>query len=162
MALFLLLLVPAGLVLPFVFAGRAVGVLSRAGGPQRAGGHAWLRTAGFAQAAIASGVYAWGLLHVTGAVMSAEDGGTNSVPLPPCRTAGWEQRAEAITGYRVEYVPLRFVCESDDLGDQAVSVPGYVNPVFFFLGLGAAVCFTVAALDSGSGRDQDGTRTPTK
>ncbi|MGO4458119.1 hypothetical protein AB4039_12555 [Streptomyces sp. M-16] len=152
MAFFLFLLVPAGLILPFVFAGRAVGVLARAGGPQRADSHAWLRTAGFAQAAIACGAYTWGLLHVTGAVMSAEDGGTDSIPIPPCRTPGWEQRAEGITGYRVEYVPLRFVCETDDIGDYAVSVPGYVNPVFFSLGLGAAVCFTVTALDSGSGR----------
>ncbi|WP_328923316.1 hypothetical protein OG429_00695 [Streptomyces sp. NBC_00190] len=158
MAFFLLLLVPAGLIFPFVFAGRAVGALARAGGPRLADSHVWLRTAGFAQAAIALGVYAWGLLHVTGAVMSAEDGGTNSIPIPPCRTPGWEQRAEGITGYRVEYIPLRFVCETDDIGDYTVSVPGYVNPVFFFLGLGAAVCFTVTALDSDGSRTQDGTR----
>ncbi|MER6445010.1 hypothetical protein DEJ51_02200 [Streptomyces venezuelae] len=159
MAYFLLVLVPAGLILPLVFAGRAVGVLARAGGSRRAGSGAWLRTAGFAQAAIAVGVYAWGLLHVTGAVVAAEDGGTNSVPITPCRTQGWETRGEGITGYRVEYVPLRFVCETDDVGDYATSVPGYVNPVFFFLGLGAAVCFTVVALDSGSGREPAGTGT---
>lgn len=159
MAYFLLVLVPAGLILPLVFAGRAFGVLARAGGSRRADGAAWLRIAGFAQAAIAVGVYAWGLLHVTGAVVSAEDGGTNSSPIPPCRTQGWEYRAEGITGYRVEYVPLRFVCETDDVGDYTTSVPGYVNPVFFFLGLGAAVCFTVAALDSDSSREQTGTGT---
>ncbi|MFJ6479442.1 MULTISPECIES: hypothetical protein [unclassified Streptomyces] len=158
MAFFLLLLVPAGLILPFVFAGRTLGVLARAGGPRRADSHAWLRTAGFAQAAIALGVYTWGLLHVSSAVMSAEDGGTNSVPIRPCRTQGWEQRAEEISGYRVEYVPLRFVCEADDVGDYPVAVPGYVNPVFFLFGLGTAVCFTVAALDSDSSREQDDTR----
>lgn len=153
-AYFLWLLVPAGLILPFVFAGRAVRVPARAGGPRRADSEAWLRTAGFAQAAIAVGVYAWGLLHVTGAVLSAEDGGTNSIPIPPCRTPGWEHRAEAISGYRVEYVPLRFVCETDDVGDYSTSVPGRVNPVSFLLGLGAVVCFTVAALDSGNSREQ--------
>ncbi len=154
MAYFLLVLVPAGLILPFVFAGRAVRALARAGGPRRADSEAWLRTAGFAQAAIAVGVYAWGLLHVTGAVMSAEDGGTDSVPIQPCRTPGWEHWGEGIAGYRVEYVPLRFVCESDDIGDYTTSVPGHVNPVSFLLGLGAAVCITVAALDSGSSREQ--------
>ncbi|MFE2329737.1 hypothetical protein ACFXD5_38555 [Streptomyces sp. NPDC059385] len=158
MAYFLLLLVPAGLILPFVFAGQAVGAPARAGGPERADSHAWLRTAGFTQAAIALGVYAWGLPHVTGAVVSAEDGGTNSIPIPPCRTPGWEQRAEGITGYRVEYVPLRFVRETDDIGDYAASVPAYVNPVFLFLGLGAAVCLTATALDSDNSRNQDGTR----
>ncbi|MFF4422683.1 hypothetical protein ACFY04_18205 [Streptomyces sp. NPDC001549] len=159
MAYFLLVLVPVGLILPLVFAGRAVGVMARAGGSKRADSAAWLRTAGFASAATAVGVYAWGLLHVTGAVVSAEDGGTNSIPIPPCRTAGWESRAEGITGYRVEYVPLRFVCETDDVGNYTTSVPGYVNPVFFLLGLGAAVCFTVVALDSDSSRRQTGTGT---
>lgn len=154
MAYFLLLLVPAGLILPFVFVGRAVRVLARAGGSRRADSEVWLRTAGFAQAAIAVGVYAWGLLHVTGAVMSAEDGGTNSIPIPPCRTPGWEHRAEGIVGYRVAYVPLRFVCETDDVGDYTTSVPGLVNPVSFLLGLGAAVCFTVASLDSDGTREQ--------
>ncbi|MFD7626725.1 hypothetical protein ACFV7Q_11945 [Streptomyces sp. NPDC059851] len=160
MAYFLLLLVPAGLVLPFVFAGRAVGVLARVGGPRRADSAAWLRAAGFAQAAVAVGVYAWGLLHLTGAVMSAEDGGTDSIPIRPCRTSGWEYRGEGISGYRVEYVPLRFVCETEDVGDYTTSVPGYVNPVFFLFGLGGAVCFTVVALDSENGpREQSGTGT---
>ncbi|MGW7438584.1 hypothetical protein [Streptomyces sp. NPDC054849] len=157
MAYFLLLLVPAGLILPLVFAGRAVRVLARAGGSRRADSEAWLRTVGFAQVAIAVGVYAWGLLHVTGAVLSAEDGGTNSTPIPPCRTPGWEHRAEGIAGYRVQYVPLRFVCETDDVGDYTTSVPDLVNPVSFLLGLGAAVCFAVAALNSDSSREQDGT-----
>ncbi|MFK0259423.1 hypothetical protein [Streptomyces sp. NPDC090445] len=159
MAFLLLLLVPAGLILPFVFAGRAVGALALAGGPRRADSGAWLRTAGFVQAAVAVGVYAWGLLCVTGAVVSAEDGGTNSIPILPCRTPGWEYRAEGISGYRVEYVPLRFVCEADDVGDYTTSVPDYVNPVFFFLGLGAAACLTVAALDSDGSGEQAGTGT---
>ncbi|MFJ9641512.1 hypothetical protein ACWEPM_19140 [Streptomyces sp. NPDC004244] len=147
-------LVPAALILPFVFAARAVGVLARAGGLRRADNGAWSRLAGHARAAVAVAVYAWGLLYVTGAVMSAEDGGTNPVPLPPCRTAGWEYRAEGIVGYRVGYLPLRFVCEVDDIGDYATSVPGYVNPAVFLLVLAAADCFTVAALDSG--RTPDG------
>ncbi|MEV7612756.1 hypothetical protein [Streptomyces sp. NPDC089799] len=157
MTYLLLLLVPAGLILPFVFAGRAVRVLARAGGPPGAGSGDRLRTAGFAQAAIAVGVYAWGLLNVTGAVVSAEDGGTNSIPLPPCRTQGWEHRAEAISGYRVEYVPLRFVCESDDIGTYTTSVPGYVNPVAFLFGLGAVVSFAVAALDADGSRERGDT-----
>ncbi|MFG2295861.1 hypothetical protein [Streptomyces sp. NPDC048603] len=154
MAYFLLLLVPACLILPFVLAVRAVRVLALAGGPGRADSRAWLRTAGLAQAAIAVGAYGWGLLHVTGAVVSAEDGGTNSLPLQPCRTPGWEYRGEAIAGYRVEYLPLRFVCEAEDIGDYPTSVPGYVNPVFFALGFGAVVCLTVAALESGGGPER--------
>ncbi|GGT23151.1 MULTISPECIES: hypothetical protein [Streptomyces] len=63
---FLLLPVPAGLVLPFVYARRAVGVLARAGGLRRAGGRARLRADGLLQAAAAVAVYAWGLLHVPG------------------------------------------------------------------------------------------------
>lgn len=87
-------------------------------------------------------VYVWGLLHVFGAVVEAEDGGTDSSPVRSCRTAGWEERAAAgveITGYEVRVVPLGFVCGTSDGGryDNG-DVPGYVNPAVAGFGLTAA------------------------
>ncbi|MER6166622.1 hypothetical protein [Streptomyces violaceorubidus] len=69
--------------------------------------------AAFAGAAVVA-LYAWGLLHVTGAVMES-DGGAGSAPAPPCRMPG--------------YLPLGFVCETTDGADYTSDdVPGYVNP----------------------------------
>ncbi|WP_432191334.1 hypothetical protein [Streptomyces sp. bgisy027] len=77
-------------------------------------------------------LYAWGLLAVCGAVMVAEDGGTDSAPPRSCRTAGWWERHERgieITGHKVTYIPLGFVCETSDGGSYDTGdVPGYVNP----------------------------------
>lgn len=86
-------------------------------------------------------VYAWGLLHVVGALLEAEDGGTDSAPVRSCRTPGWEARD--ISGYHVSFVPLGFVCETGDGGTyDNGDVPGYVNPaaaVFALAGAGGAV-----------------------
>jgi hypothetical protein len=92
-------------------------------------------------------LYAWGLLYVAGGVLEAEDGGADSSPFRPCRTSGWEARD--IVDYRVEYLPIAFVCETSD-GESYVTeeVPAYVNPALLGLAM-TAVGFGVAiALDS--------------
>ncbi|WP_405583276.1 hypothetical protein [Streptomyces sp. NBC_01092] len=92
----------------------------------------------------ACALYAWGLLGVCGAVMVAEDGGTDSAPPQSCRTAGWWERHQQgieITGHTVTYVPLGFVCETSDGGSYDTGdVPGYVNPAVLALALTAAGC----------------------
>ncbi|MFJ7078117.1 hypothetical protein [Streptomyces sp. NPDC098781] len=89
-------------------------------------------------------LYAWGLLAVCGAVMAAEDGGTDSSPARSCRTAGWwerHQRGIEIVDHSVTYVPLGFVCETSDGGSYDTGdVPGYVNPAVLVLALSAAGC----------------------
>ncbi|MER6859323.1 hypothetical protein [Streptomyces pilosus] len=97
----------------------------------------------------AAALYAWGLLAVLGAVVEAEDGGTDSSPVRSCRTPGWEERATAgveITGYRVGFAPLGFTCETSDGGSyDNGDVPGYVNP-----GLaGLALAATASAVSAG-------------
>ena len=99
---------------------------------------------GFAALAgsLAMAVYMWGLLHLLFAVMQAEDGGTGSAPLPPCRSG--EQAAHVID-YSVGYLPLSFVCELKEGGGyEADVIPGYVNPGAVGLAL-AAVGSAVAS-----------------
>lgn len=113
-------------------------------GLRRAGAPGVLRAvAGFAGAG-ACVLYAWGLLAVCGAVMTAEDGGTDSAPPQSCRTAGWwerHQRGIQIVDYTISYVPLGFVCETSDGGSyDNGDVPGYVNPAVLGLALTAAGC----------------------
>lgn len=92
----------------------------------------------------ACALYAWGLLAVCGAVMEAQDGGTDSAPPRSCRTAGWAERHRQgieIVDHTVTYVPLGFVCETSDGGSYDTGdVPGYVNPGLLGLGLAAAGC----------------------
>ncbi|WP_053852987.1 hypothetical protein [Streptomyces sp. NRRL B-24085] len=88
-------------------------------------------------------VYAWGLLHLAGAVLEAEDGGTGSAPLPPCR--GSEQAFHVID-YSVSYLPLSFDCELKGGGSYpAEAIPGYVNPVALGSALAATGCAVAAA-----------------
>lgn len=113
-------------------------------GLRRAGVLGALRAlAGFAGAG-ACVLYAWGLLAVCGAVMTAEDGGTDSAPPRSCRTAGWserQQRGIQIVDYSISYVPVGFVCETSDGGSyDNGDVPGYVNPGVAGLALTAAGC----------------------
>ncbi|NEB04891.1 hypothetical protein [Streptomyces sp. SID13726] len=88
--------------------------------------------------AVAAAVYAWGLLHVGGAVLDAEDGGANSSPILPCRS---DERAAHVTDYSVSFIPLDFVCETND-GDSYPTddVPAYITPVAVGLALAAAGC----------------------
>ena len=92
---------------------------------------------------VAIGVYIWGLLHLGGAFIEAEDGGTNSAPIPPCR--GNEQAVHVID-YSVSFLPLSFDCELKGGGSYgSEAIPSYVNPVTLGLALTAAVCAVSAA-----------------
>lgn len=86
-----------------------------------------LRGLALLSGALAVALYCWGLLHVFGAVLEAEDGGADSAPARPCRTTP-TKGVEAVD-YTIEYVPLRFVCETRGGGSYVSDrVPGYVNP----------------------------------
>nr|WP_202437167.1 hypothetical protein [Streptomyces sp. SID5910] len=93
-------------------------------------------------AAAALATYAWGVLHVTGAVM-ASDGGAGSAPAPPCRMPGYEERALHVVDQSVSFLPLGFVCETTDGGDYTSDdVPAWVNPtaaVLALTGAGSAI-----------------------
>ncbi|WP_406270431.1 hypothetical protein OHT93_18665 [Streptomyces sp. NBC_00191] len=148
MVMLLLLFIPVGLVAAFAFVGYGFGSLGRAG-HRRAGREVWLRSLAAILGAVAAALYTWGLLHVAGAVLDAEDGGADASPLRPCRTPGQWERALRVVDYTVDYVPLRFVCETKGGGSYAAeSVPGYVNPAVLGSVLAAAACAGAAALES--------------
>ncbi|QFZ73940.1 hypothetical protein GFH48_12395 [Streptomyces fagopyri] len=150
MVLLLLLLLPGGPVACVALARYGFGRLGHPGaGPADGGGR--LRGTAALLGAAAVAVYVWGLLHVAGAVLAAEDGGTDSAPVRPCRTPGWQEwaRDPGITGYTVSYLPLRFVCETGDGGRYATGhVPRYVNPAFLCLTVAAVATAGSAALDA--------------
>ncbi|WP_217254196.1 hypothetical protein [Streptomyces sp. AC602_WCS936] len=90
-------------------------------------------------------LYLWGLVCVGFAVMEAEDGGTGSAPLRPCRADAPPELAGRIVDYSVSYLPLGFRCETaDGDGYDSADIPGYVNPGVAVLAL-AAVAGAVAA-----------------
>ncbi|MFF0084540.1 hypothetical protein ACFYR1_33210 [Streptomyces canus] len=103
------------------------------------------RLSGFATLAglVALVMYTWGLLHLAGAFVEAEDGGTGSAPIPPCR--GNEQ-VERVIDYSVSWLPLSFDCEMKGGGSYpAEAIPGYVNPVAVGSALAALGCAIAAA-----------------
>jgi hypothetical protein len=88
----------------------------------------------------AIGMYVWGMAHVLSDVMYAEDGGTDSSPIIPCRAAGMD-KAMHVVDYGIGFVPLRFECRLKDGGSYTVhSVPAYVNPATLVLGIAAIGC----------------------
>ncbi|WPO69758.1 MULTISPECIES: hypothetical protein [unclassified Streptomyces] len=90
--------------------------------------------------AAAAAVYTWGLLCVALTVLDAEDGGAGSAPVRPCAEADAQAWGAAAVDYRVEYLPVRFVCETGDGRSHATDdVPGYVTPAAVGAGLTAAV-----------------------
>lgn len=113
-------------------------------GVRRSGLPVILRGVAALTGAAAFALYAFGLLGVIGAIMTAQDGGTDSAPPQSCRTAGWWERHEQgieIVDWSVSYVPLGFVCETSDGGSyDNGDVPGYVNPAALGLALTAAGC----------------------
>jgi hypothetical protein len=136
--LFLLLLVPAALVVTVALArwGYAAGRARL----RRTGGRIWLWNIATILGAIAVFWYAVGLLAVGTAIVSAEDGGTDSSPLRPCRAPGQEERALHVIDYSVRFVPLRFVCVTKNEPDYpAESIPDVNLPVLGFT-LAAAAC----------------------
>ncbi|MEV3861568.1 hypothetical protein AB0J38_45610 [Streptomyces sp. NPDC050095] len=75
--------------------------------------------------------------------MDAEDGGADSAPMLPCRSA---PRSPEYVDYHVRFLPLGFVCEAEGGGeDVADTVPPYVNPAPAGLGL-VTVCLGAGAL----------------
>ena len=148
MVYLLLLLLPAALVLPFALAGYGLGNLGRTG-VRRAGRQVWLRSGAALLGAVAAALYASGLLCVAAAVLDAEDGGTGSAPLRPCRTTDRPERSLTVVDYSVRYAPLRFVCEQKDGGAYAAdSVPGFVNPAVVAFALAAVTCAAGAGFDT--------------
>ncbi|MFJ9246962.1 hypothetical protein [Streptomyces sp. NPDC101776] len=106
-----------------------------------------LRKLAGAAGLVAFALYLWGLLNIMGALLEVGDGGNDSSPLRPCRTADWQydQRVLSVTGYSVDFVPLRFVCKTKDGGSfVSGTVPGYVNPAVFGLVLTALGCWVAA------------------
>ncbi|WP_329532153.1 hypothetical protein OG568_16680 [Streptomyces sp. NBC_01450] len=150
MVYLLLPLLPGGLVAAFAFVGYCFSTLGRIG-LRQADRVAWLRVLAALMGAAAAVLYVWGLLHLVGAVMDAEENGTDSAPLRPCRTPGWEEWAQdpGIVDYTVRYLPLRFVCETGD-GDSYVTdtVPDYLNPSVLGFALAGAGCAGAARLVS--------------
>ncbi|MFC9058408.1 hypothetical protein ACFTXB_10155 [Streptomyces sp. NPDC057074] len=90
-------------------------------------------------------LYAWGALCVILAVVEAEDGGTGSAPLRPCRTEAHPELSERIVDYSVSWLPLGFRCETaDGDGYSSDDVPRYVNPGTAVLALTAAASAVAA------------------
>lgn len=115
--------------------------LGRAGA-WRGGRQARLRTAAALLGAVAICVYALGMLCVALAVLDAEES-----PLRPCGP-GHRVEMERVIDYSVDYLPLRFVCETTYGGDYtAEAVPGWVNPAAAVLALGAMSCVGTAVVE---------------
>lgn len=150
----LLLLMVIGAISGAGLVGYGVTQLARHGtGPSRA--HRTLRGLAALSGATAVLLYAWGALHLVGAVATSEDGGTSSAPNPACLEADGAERAAGSTGYGVSFVPLGFTCHRADGGSfGADAVPGYVNPAV--LGL-SAIAVVLAGLASES-RDRSRAR----
>lgn len=103
----------------------------------------WKRVAILLACSGAVALYVWGVLHLVGAVAEAEDGGTDSSPLRPCREGGYQITSQVV-GYDVNYLWLSFDCRLSDGGAYKPSVvPGYVNPAALFLGVSALVLAAV-------------------
>ncbi|WP_217162775.1 hypothetical protein [Streptomyces sp. AC512_CC834] len=144
MFLVLLLLVVVAVVSAVGLAGHGGSVLAarRARGPRP--GQPLHALAAFAGAA-ALVAYAWGLLHLAGAEMASDDSGAGSAPAVPCRMPGYEERAMHVVDQSVSFLPLDFVCETEDGGEYATDdVPGYVTPATAVLAL-TAVASAVGA-----------------
>lgn len=154
LVLILLLGFLVGMVIALVLAISAI-VVALGRGRQRSAMKR-LGAASLLVAGAAVGTYAWGMGHLAGAVLEAEDGGTDSSPLRPCREAGAEKAAQVID-YGVDLVPLRFNCHRLDGESYATSsVPGYINPTTAILGLTALTSLLYATTrDRPSQRSQD-------
>jgi hypothetical protein len=101
-----------------------------------------LQAVALVAAAAAIGMYAWGLGHVVGAVFEADENGTDSSPLRPCRGEAAAETVARVNGYQVGFMPLRFECRLEGGGSYTTSsVPTYVNP--------ATVALTLMAIALG-------------
>jgi hypothetical protein len=109
---------------------------------------------------VAIGAYAWGMAHVGMAVLQAEDGGTDSSPLRPCRGEADAATVAQVVDYQVGLVPLRFECQLDGGGSYVTSaVPGYLNPVAGIFGVAgiAGIVFSASSAGRPSAKPEKGT-----
>ncbi|MFJ8233604.1 hypothetical protein ACIQ9E_27165 [Streptomyces sp. NPDC094448] len=145
MILFLLLLPPVCAGLAFGLTGYGIGALARSRHPGGRTGSLLGAVAALCGAASAV-VYAWGGLLLAGAVVEAEDGGTNSSPLLPCReVTGREEQLQQVVGYSVGFAPLRFDCELTGGGSyDSGAVPGAVSARAATLALSGAALAVAA------------------
>ncbi|MFE7131607.1 hypothetical protein ACFVIM_12155 [Streptomyces sp. NPDC057638] len=120
----LLLLIPAVAALALTLAVLGLTILRRRRGLPPA-----LRGLAALAGAAAAALYTWGLLFLGSAVLDAEDGGTDSAPIRPCRLPDRREEVMRVVDYTIGYLPPRFVCEMRD-GDSYTTghVPGYVAP----------------------------------
>ncbi|ACY98091.1 MULTISPECIES: hypothetical protein [Thermomonospora] len=150
-------LIGSGLTLILIICGVAAAI--RYGRHSRA---ELLRAGAILALGVAVGVYTWGMGHVLLAVMNAEDGGTGSSPLLPCRGEAAPEMVSQVVDYRVGWVPLRFQCLPADGGSYTTSaVPWYVNPVawtFGVAGVAGLVAPAVSARRSSRPAGKAGTR----
>jgi hypothetical protein len=141
-----------GLVCAVGLAGYGFGTLGRFGF-RRAGRDVRLRCLAALLAAGAVAVYTWGLVVVGLTALDASDGGADSAPVRPCRSGVPRERALHVVDYTVDYVPLRFVCETDEGADYAAdAVPGYVNPAALALAATATVALAATTATARSRR----------
>ncbi|MEU3597418.1 hypothetical protein ABZ714_01580 [Streptomyces sp. NPDC006798] len=138
----------------YLFA-RSVGAaldVRRSRGPDA--GASLLSSAAALTGAAAAGVYAWGMLGAVAATLDAADTGGGPAPLRVCPT----ETAESLAEHGVEFLPLRYVCETEDGATYVTDdVPGYVTPVALSFAT-ASVVLTFAARRIRGSRDARGAR----
>ena len=137
-------LIGSGLTLILIICGVAAAI--RYGRHSRA---ELLRAGAILALGVAVGVYTWGMGHVLLAVMNAEDGGTDSLPLLPCRGEAAPETVSKVVDYRVGWVPLRFQCLlSDGRSYTTSAVPWYVNPVAWTFGVAGVAGLVAPAVSA--------------
>ncbi|GEC03644.1 hypothetical protein SSP24_12990 [Streptomyces spinoverrucosus] len=134
----LLLLIMVGAITAFGLCGYAFSSLS-AQGIRRADRATRFRFGAALAGAATAALYSWGALHVFGAHMEVEDGGTSSSPIRPCLAAGGPEKAAVTLRASVHVVPIRLMCHTKTGESYAAGVPGYVNPAVAFLALSSAL-----------------------
>ncbi|MEU3494380.1 hypothetical protein ABZ747_12920 [Kitasatospora cineracea] len=124
------------LVLVPVFFGTLVALLVRSG--RAAFDRRWERLLALLLSGAALLVLGLVLLHLAGAVFTAEEGGTDSSPMRPCRIPG--KPAEHVIDYRIDLVPaVGFSCVLTDGSSYGTDeVPAHLTPLAAGLGLLAA------------------------
>ncbi|MEU5164484.1 hypothetical protein AB0G74_33355 [Streptomyces sp. NPDC020875] len=141
-ALFLLLIVPVGGGAALTLTGYGIGTLLGSFHIRRHGRTA-ARLRGLAGlcGGAAAAVYTYGAVLLALSVLTAEDGGAGSSPPVPCRDVpGHHEDIARVSGYSLNFVPLRFDCELTGGGSyDSGAVPGIVNAGAATLALSGAV-----------------------
>ncbi|MEU3602378.1 hypothetical protein ABZ714_27210 [Streptomyces sp. NPDC006798] len=139
-ALFLLLVIPVGGGVAVTLTGYGIGTLVDSFRARHRTAARLRALAGLCWGAAAV-VYTYGAVLLALSVLSAEDGGTNSSPPPPCwDVPGHREDLERVAGYSLDFLPLRFDCDLTGGGSyDAGAVPGIVNAGAGALTLSGAV-----------------------